>query len=360
MNSVTLSRIVDKLLRTSRSDNYMTIVHIGPSKTGSSAIQEALNRSRGDLAKHRILYPGHAIDTNLISSGHLNTILSFSQSGWRLSRRKIARILGELADSNCNKLILSSEFFANGRLLNRLSNSFENLVAVAYIRDAISLLGSEYIQSIKRSTTSQSLRLNNDGSFQPWFYQRIEDCATSGVELKYLKYPTTVEESAYIADSLLHLASYSGPPLICQRVNIRYSLESLALKRFSNQYLDKDSLIQLDVLLQNCPIGEFDYNVLTCEQCEIVRSATDQYIERLRSSVGLPRLAEAIQNAQVLNSSQAQPSSCIDNPSYYVLISIIHYIEEHDPGLLAKLRKSIEADQNRPEKLSQIFYEALL
>ena len=47
------------------------IIHVGPSKTGTSAIQNWLSSHQKNLLELGIYYPPHRVDINGISSGNL-------------------------------------------------------------------------------------------------------------------------------------------------------------------------------------------------------------------------------------------------------------------------------------------------
>lgn len=47
------------------------LIHAGPGKTGSSALQKFLHSHRNELAAQGVLYPEHQLDANGISSGHI-------------------------------------------------------------------------------------------------------------------------------------------------------------------------------------------------------------------------------------------------------------------------------------------------
>ena len=51
-------------------ENKQIIIHVGPAKTGTSALQYFLLRNRNELKKVGYYYPEHRIDENDISGGH--------------------------------------------------------------------------------------------------------------------------------------------------------------------------------------------------------------------------------------------------------------------------------------------------
>ncbi|MCB1675625.1 MAG: hypothetical protein KDI01_05005, partial [Halioglobus sp.] len=66
------------------------VIHAGPGKTGSSALQASLLANSDKLAEVEVLYPKHGLDKNSISTGHASELLTLSQSqSWELDADKI-------------------------------------------------------------------------------------------------------------------------------------------------------------------------------------------------------------------------------------------------------------------------------
>jgi hypothetical protein len=357
--SVYLSGIVKLATSSLKLSDYQTIVHVGPSKTGSSAIQEALNRSRENLVESGIYYPSHQTDINLISSGHLHTILTYHNSKWDVSWRKVLAILSELDRQRCNRLVLSSEFFAAKVLLASLSRSFRNLVAVAYIRDAFSLISSEYIQSVKRFGMTLPLLIEADELFKPWFYQRLEDCVRSSIPFEYFAYQSKDGGSSSIVTPILDLVSYAGPAINCKKINRSYTFEALEFKRASNHYLGKDHLGRLDSVLQQCRLGTSSYNILSEEQFVHVKKSVSSYISKLRRSRELVRLADVIEQAQPPQPPEVRhrggPNICLHDQ----IREILQYVDERDPVVVKVLRQAVRFGPT-PETVPDAFVKALM
>ena len=80
-------------------ENKQIIVHQGPAKTGTSALQYFLLKNQNELKKVGYHYPTHKIDENNISGGHYNR------------KFNIKKTISEFLESNYHTLILSSEQF---------------------------------------------------------------------------------------------------------------------------------------------------------------------------------------------------------------------------------------------------------
>jgi hypothetical protein len=339
-----------------RSEDSRVVVHVGPSKTGSSAIQEALNRERQQLKLNGILYPEHSIDENMISSGHVSTIMTFRDSHWKPSLRKILRVRRDFSKSNCHSMILTSEFFCEKDVLLALSALLDGVTAVSFVRDPISLVSSEYIQSVKRANETQNIRIDND--FVPWFYHRLEACSRMEVPFEYVLYPNTQLESESIATPILTIAGYTGNPILCKWINTRYSLEALLFKRAANHYLGPELLIHLDKLLQRAPFGCRNYSVLSAEGQDGILRATSGYLARLRTTDGESRLAEAIELSVQRFMESANSHNYVENIVSNQMSQLIDYIGTADAELLEQLLHAV-ASQPVPSSVPQMFLDEI-
>ncbi|MEI8640730.1 hypothetical protein P4S68_04950 [Pseudoalteromonas sp. Hal099] len=111
------------------------VIHIGPPKTGTSAIQYCLQHDRPRLAEHGIYYPKHTTDINGISSGNLNSIYDVTSSGRLLNKLKVDKLINLCEKQGMDTLLLSSEFFFEN--MDEIGNVFPSAVFVAYIRESI-------------------------------------------------------------------------------------------------------------------------------------------------------------------------------------------------------------------------------
>ena len=79
--------------------NKQIIIHVGPAKTGTSALQYFLLRNCDELKKVGYYYPNHRLDENDISGGHGSPEFD------------IKKTINEFLESNYHTLILSAESF---------------------------------------------------------------------------------------------------------------------------------------------------------------------------------------------------------------------------------------------------------
>lgn len=134
------------------------ILHIGPPKTGSSAIQKFLLDNVSLLKQKGIYYPQHSVDKNGISSGNQDAILEHNNKGeLTINRSKIAALLNAFQTSSANVLLLSSEAFF--KRANTLIRILPNCEAIAFVRSPLDFVESIYNQSVKRHFVTSKIRL---------------------------------------------------------------------------------------------------------------------------------------------------------------------------------------------------------
>ncbi|MEP4301758.1 MAG: hypothetical protein ABJ340_19085, partial [Paraglaciecola sp.] len=129
--------------------NKRILIHVGPPKSGTSAIQLALLQHRDTLSQMGINYPTHGLGANGISSGNLEAILSLDcNNKWQVCEDKISSLIAEFNNSTQHTLLLSSEYFFY--LAKEIAVLIPQAKFIAYVRCPIDTYESSYNQSIKR------------------------------------------------------------------------------------------------------------------------------------------------------------------------------------------------------------------
>jgi hypothetical protein len=136
-------------------------LHIGPHKTGTSAIQRMADENRAALARRGILYPRGRWHGQLGSCFAQNKLAYVynRHSGFtdlaeidRSDNVYKARLVNELEDSYCQYAILSYEGFIDlspdevGKLINFLRGHCDGIRVIAYCRHPLSFAPSEISQ----------------------------------------------------------------------------------------------------------------------------------------------------------------------------------------------------------------------
>lgn len=143
------------------------LLHFGPGKTGSSAIQAWLASIATDLLRHGILYPPPIREIAQFN-GNGQDLAAILHRPHGAAGDDISRALEELlahyarlaTDSNCRTILLSSEFLPaapreNLELLRRHVDIHFNACAIGFVRDPYWWLWSAWGQSVKRGGLSE-------------------------------------------------------------------------------------------------------------------------------------------------------------------------------------------------------------
>jgi hypothetical protein len=128
------------------------LLHIGPYKTGTTAIQVSLHQHRADLAAHGVLYPGTKTRQRRASWAAVGRIPRGATPGgmgaWR-------RMLREIEASNAQRVVVSSEDFTSAApervraIVDDLGRDRVHVLMV--IRPLEKLLPSAWQQRVKSS-----------------------------------------------------------------------------------------------------------------------------------------------------------------------------------------------------------------
>lgn len=224
-------------------------IHVGPPKTGTSAIQSWLNSSIKELKAHGIFYPPHKFDKNGISSGNFEEIVTITEEGNRyFDDEKASATLANFAQSSYSALLLSSEHFFYYLLwfFSRLPKS----KFIFYIRHPIPSLESSFHQEVKRHGRTEDFSLPQDlGFYNLSVISRLS--RAFGVEVEYRYYGNeTFEGGTLYTDFARCFDSFIVPPKSSKRLNTQYSAGALRLMRAANSVAEQALLQELDLFLQ--------------------------------------------------------------------------------------------------------------
>lgn len=155
------------------------LLHIGPPKTGSTAIQAALSDSTADLNAKGVFFDGgmplRALSARYTSEAVLaKTPVSRRLGGIAGVRAWSERAWQELASgleaSDADLCILSSEHFAYSidfdGLAGRLSDLFDGITVLAFVRDPVSQYLSGLQQSIRGGARFMDLPMPCDFTYR--------------------------------------------------------------------------------------------------------------------------------------------------------------------------------------------------
>jgi hypothetical protein len=144
------------------------LLHIGPPKTGSTAIQMALHNSRPELAEHGVLYPGTRMRARSAAAAVLGRGMPVGREKPRIERWHA--LVEEIRRSELPRVCLSHESFARaddaavGRVLDGLGAERTHVVYVARRLDKV--LPSHWQERVKAWS---------DVPFEDFLHRMLED-----------------------------------------------------------------------------------------------------------------------------------------------------------------------------------------
>jgi hypothetical protein len=266
---------------TTRQADKRILIHIGPAKTGSSAIQKWLSENQDTLKKSGIFYPSHGLDENGVSSG--NNLAIFSQAAdhkLTLDMRRVDELVKIFYQSEYKCLLLSSEFFF--KHVELIANAIPNCEFIAYIRSPLDYFESIYNQSVKRHNNSKKLHLPRQ--LVPRILNKLsESIDRVGAERFILRsYLPHSQLAGGLIQDFLNIIGMTVPiDLEKQKaVNSSYCHEALQLKRLLNKNELGELVYAVDHTLQKYDIGTQHYSYVPKE---IYESYRKQCIESLRT-----------------------------------------------------------------------------
>ena len=257
-------------------------IHVGPPKSGTSAIQKWLIENKKSLNSKGIYYPQHNTDKNGVSSGNLLSLFNRLPNGdLEFSTEKLALLKENTELNDCHTLILSSEFFFQKIVL--LAKELPTATFLAYIRFPLEVVESSYNQGIKRHKKIEAFGVGK----RPLHFQlqelinQMKVAGTQKFKLRpYLK--DCFYEGDLISD-FLHSVGLNPSNFAREkaklRVNQSYTLEALEFKRWFNQFELGGVSHKMDTFLQQIDDGTKSYSLVSPDMFEHHRAL---FIKRLR------------------------------------------------------------------------------
>jgi hypothetical protein len=306
-------------------------IHIGPGKTGSSAVQFALEKNIDSLKSNGIFYPKHSYDTNNISNGNAQAILDKLDGINYVNKDKIGSLCDQAQRENCSSILLSSESFYP--IINELISCVPNASYVAYIRNPLIEKNSAYNQRVKRKGFTGIFKLARKKLFKPL-------CELNQINAKHRillrSYLFDYDNSWNITDDLLNAIGARiklNEPV--KYINNSYSFEALELKRSANNFLNKKDQQKLDLILQGYNVDHEKFSLMSIDQQkssnEMLLEILNEQISKTNHSNNLNKLVSFMEKNKTLSfKDQMNKDVCFEN--------VYEYIATKDSGLLLKLR----------------------
>lgn len=322
--------------------NKKVVIHFGPGKTGSSALQAWLNSYSNLLLQQGILYPEHVLDANGVSSGNIEAIATRNLDGTRtLNKRKLTRLLDEFEQGEAHTLLLSSEFFFP--MLRELFAQLPDAIYVGYIRDPLELHESDYNQRVKLHTYFLPFHAPI-GSFPvvEALARVIDDC--KGINLQLRPYGKGLFVGGSIVSDLLSLISPKltfpeNEVMDCTRiVNSSYDYATREFKRLLNYFPIQHLEIEVHRLLQKRAVPEVNVSVIP-EKAQI--SANGAHVRRLGAFIKNRRMGSLVPLFEALKSRLPKAYKS-QEASAQELSAVANWLKENDKLLFEKICKIVD------------------
>tara|TARA_Y100000385_G_scaffold132178_1_gene137450 strand:- start:443 stop:1444 length:1002 start_codon:yes stop_codon:yes gene_type:complete len=323
--------------------NKQIIIHVGPAKTGTSALQYFLLRNRAELKKNGYYYPNHKTDENDIGGGH--GIGKFFN---------IKKIINNFLESNYHTLILSAESF--WKRINELNSLYSNIKFISFYRCSIYQSISGYIQVIKRDNKTEKFNTNklnrkpND--------MHLDNLKNEKINYSIIPYNFDFDDTWSIVTEFLKLIEknndlnhlYENKVKV---VNTAYCIEAFEFKRYINKYINRFSaekpenkfiLAKIDKILQRFTDGESNFSFLNNEQFEENKKIEISFLEKLISEYNQSKLETTLEYVKK-NKNKKYITQILSEEQ---IDKIVNYVAGEDINLLKELFGFIPTNTNNP------------
>lgn len=156
---------------------HTRLLHIGPPKTGTTALQVAAAASRKQLLAHGVRYPGTGIDHGTAMAAFLGQRWGWQGDGAAVPpMSRWFDLLAEVRSDTRNRVLLGHEYLAkaDAGTIARLAEALgEPLHVVITLRPFASMLPS---------TWQESLKLGGVRTFEAWLRRVLEGSGPSGAD----------------------------------------------------------------------------------------------------------------------------------------------------------------------------------
>lgn len=312
-------------------------IHLGPPKTGTSAIQAWLHENQQQLRSSHVLYPKHSSDRNGVSSGNFERLVSVDATSGRpyFDDEKARQLANEFNFCECDMLLLSSEHFYYYAIW--LFSRFPNAQYIFYIRHPLAINESGFHQEVKRHGRTKPFVIPDNIGFNNLAF--IQSVAKEfNVHITYRFF----EESLFEGGNLLSdFAKAANIPLIApdtvKRLNTQYSPGALKLMLVCNKFASPALRRDLDVVLQKDSESISAFSVVTKEQYRVTQLKLKEDARRL--SVREERLDVALMESLI--ESYKKPKTISDENALFDLQRVLNILSKNEPKLSRRLYKEL-------------------
>jgi hypothetical protein len=326
------------------------LIHVGPGKTGSSAIQHSLLRRAPELLQHGIYYPSHILDKNGVSSGNVDAVFSTDASGSLIfSHEKASGLLEQAKHRGANTLLLSSEAFI-ARFEPMLA-FFECVNVIFYLRNPMECAESLYNQSVKRHFNCSKITAPSEVSFSRLYKLRDTIKGKPGSELTVRLFGNQFFKGGSIVNDFLSvIAPELSPEASNKVVNPSYSFSALEFKRWFNLVPINVLHYQLDDFLQRYSKTTKKFSLYSIPQYEEFKTLTIAALAELFKNIQVESGEAFLQN--VKQSEQAETFK--QQLSEAQAIQLLETVNKYDKQLFVKLEQVVTSNAHPQLRESEV------
>lgn len=278
------------MLKLKRKDPDL-FIHIGPPKSGTSAIQYFLHTNREILERCGFHYPEHGIDRNNISGGHSELGLLLTENKLEQATGLFKKYLNAAKKKKVDLLLSAESFYINPEKFKQILSDFSgSITIIAFFRDPLETIYSSYSQLIKRHFFKgtfehhfKTITQSDGGYFSGKILHRwidsfgLENCKIHPYDFNvFINHRIEYTFLNLIDIDLSFIDSFS---ISEKKINKSYTHSALELKRLINSALDEKHIAinaKIDRALQhfsdNSPETRRDYReILTTHQRNLIR-----------------------------------------------------------------------------------------
>lgn len=281
--------------------NKKVYIHVGPPKTGTSAIQYWFNKHSKELLSEGVLYPEHSLDANKVSSGNVNQLVSIAndQKSLYFDVFKTRKLLASLKHGKSDIMLFSSEHFYY--FLLWLFTCLPDAIYIFYIRHPLSALQSGYNQEIKRHKRTQPFVLPKNINFAHLEILYII-ASEFNVDIRCRPYDKNMFINGSIIDDVLSCVDKSlSLKTSSAEINSQYSFEAMEFMRAANNFATDPTLIELDLFLQEYSVGKPKFSCISPNDVklhnELLLKDTDHLLEFF--SISKEQMRTVLENFKV-------------------------------------------------------------
>ncbi len=317
-------------------------IHVGPGKTGSSALQKALLENRAFLKENGVWYPEHSIEKSGISYGNSDCIFSKnSNEKYTVDAAKIEKLKKTFEDSDFQKLFLSSEtFFLE---LSALRKAFPKAIFIFYLRDTLADMQSSYNQSVKRHGNTEPLQILKRPSFGVFrlLEKYLETFCAEHFEMRYY-HPKCFVGGSIFSDVLSAIDVPIPKNFTVEKINPSYSFLALEFRRFANGLnLGNYASQKLDTILQKHLNPNSHYSLIPVKIYSKFRADTLEEFSSLLEKYNFENRKEFLEHIKSEKPKPFREQRLSPKESE----EIVHFLKKENEGLLGFLKSKIARSQ---------------